>query len=48
MTDFLRAVIREDADELTLRAHEESVLRTFVDTTNLRNKKWKSLLDDAD
>ena len=28
-TDFLGPVVREGADELTLRAHEERVLRTY-------------------
>ena len=37
-TDFSGAVIREGADELTLRAHEEGVLRTFIDTSNARPK----------
>ena len=38
-TDFPRAVIREGAGELTLRAHEEGVLRTFIDTSNMGNKR---------
>ena len=29
-TDFPGAVIREGADGLTLRAHEEGVLHTFI------------------
>ena len=28
-TDFLEAVVRRGADELTLRAEEEGILRTF-------------------
>ena len=31
---FSSEVIREEADEVTLRAHEEGVRRTFIDTTN--------------
>ena len=34
-TGYTGAVIREGADELTLRAHEESVLRTFIDTSKV-------------
>ena len=30
------------ADELTLRTHEEGVLRTFMDTTNVKNEKMVS------
>ena len=37
-TDFLGAVIREDADELTWRAHEEGVLRTFY----RHHPRWKT------
>ena len=38
-TDFPGAVIREGADELTLRAHEEGVMRTFIDTANVGDQK---------
>ena len=38
-TDFPEAVVREGADELTLRADEEGALRTFIVTTNVVNKK---------
>ena len=31
---FSSEVIREEADEVTLRAHEEGVRRIFIDTTN--------------
>ena len=31
---FSEEVIREEADEVTLRAHEEGVRRTFIDTAN--------------
>ena len=42
-----RAVVREGAGELTLRAHEEGVVRSFIDTTNVGNKRWvPSLVDD--
>ena len=34
-TDFLGAGIHEGTDELTLRAREEGVLRTFLDTSNV-------------
>ena len=29
------------ADELALRAHEHGVVRSFIDTTNVRNKRWE-------
>ena len=38
-TDFPGAVVREGADELTLRAHEEGAVRSFIDTTNVGDKK---------
>ena len=38
-TDFLEAVVREGADELTLRADEKDTLRTFIDTTNVGERK---------
>ena len=47
-TDFLGAAIGEGADELTLRAHEEGVLRTFIDTTNVGNKRWRPPQVDED
>ena len=31
-TDFLEAVMRDGADELTLRAEEEGMLRNVIDT----------------
>ena len=34
-TDFSGAVLRDGAGELTFRAHEEGVLRTFIDTANV-------------
>ena len=42
IADFLEAVVQEGADELTLRAEEEGMLRTFIDTTNVGDKRWKS------
>ena len=39
--DFPGAVIREAADELTLRAQEEGVLRTFIDTTTVEGHRWE-------
>ena len=39
-TDFPGAVIREGADELTLRVHEESALRTFMDTSTVGDQRW--------
>ena len=38
-TDFLEAVVREGSDELTLRADGEGALRTFIDTTNVGDKR---------
>ena len=40
-TDFPGAAIGEGVEELTLRAHEEGVLRTFTNTTNVGNKKME-------
>ena len=37
-TDFPGAVVREGMDELTLRAHEEGAVRSFIDT-NVGNKR---------
>ena len=36
-TDLPEAMVREGADELTLRREETGMLRTFVDTTNVRD-----------
>ena len=41
-TDFPEAVVREGADELTLRA-EEGLLRTFADTTDVGDSAGRSL-----
>ena len=47
-TDFPGAVIREGADELTLRAREEGVSRTSIDATNVGNERWwPPLVDDS-
>ena len=37
---FSEEVIREEADEVTLRAHEEGVRRTFIDTTNSGDDRY--------
>ena len=34
-TDFPEAVVREGADELTLRTEEDGMLRTFLETTDV-------------
>ena len=50
-TDFPDAVVREGADELTLRATlraEGGVLRTFSDTTDVGDSRWGSPLVDED
>ena len=48
MTDCPEAVVREGADELTLRAGEEGALRTFIDPTNVGDKRWRPPLVDED
>ena len=47
-TELSGAVIREGADELTLRAQEEGVLRTFIDTSNVGDQRWRPPPVDAD
>ena len=47
-TDFPEAVVREVADELTLRAEEEGALRTFTDTTDVGDSRWEPPLVDED
>ena len=47
-TDFPGAVIREGADELTPLAHEESMLRIFIKTTNVRDQRWEPPQVDAE
>ena len=39
-TDFPDAVVREGADELTLRKEEEGAVRSFIDTTEVGNRGW--------
>ena len=47
--DFCEAVVREGADELTLRGEEEEgMLRTFVDTTNVGDSRWEPPPVDED
>ena len=46
--DFLGSVVRERADELTLRAEEEGMLRTFIDTTDVGDNRWGPPLVDGD
>ena len=48
MTPKFTAIIREGADELTLRAEEEGVRYTFIDTTNVEDQQWGPPLVDAD
>ena len=38
-TDFPEAVVREGADELTLRTEEEGILHTFIDTTDVGDRR---------
>ena len=40
---FSQAVVREGADELTLRREEEGVLRTFIDTTDTTTRDWRAI-----
>ena len=47
-TDFPGAVLLDAAGELTLRAHEEGVFRTFIDTANVGNKRWRPPQVDED
>ena len=46
-TDFPEPVVREGADELTLR-REEGMLRTFMDTTTVGDSAWEPTLVDED
>ena len=39
-------VLREGADELTMRREEEGLLRTVIDTTNVEDNKWVPPLVD--
>ena len=47
-TDFPGAVVPEGVDDVRLRADEEGVLRTFINTTNVGNKRWSPPLVDED
>ena len=47
-TDLSGATIREDADELTRRAHEEDVQRIFIDISKIDGQRWDPPLLDAD
>ena len=46
--DFLEAVVREGAEEMTLKRDEEGMLRTFVNTTNVKDSEWKPTLVNED
>ena len=46
--DLLVAVLREGADELIMRREEEGMLRTFIDTSNVRDNRWGPPLVDED
>ena len=39
---------REGADELTLRAEEAGMLRTYMDTTDVGDSRWVPPLVDED
>ena len=45
---FPEAVIREGADELTLRAEEVGSRRTFIDTKHIELERWGPPLVDSD
>ena len=44
---FPQAAVREAVDELTLRREEEGMLRTFIDTTNVGDSRWRPPMVDA-
>ena len=46
-TDVPQAVVREGADELTLRA-EEGMLRTIIDPADVGDNRWWPPLVDED
>ena len=46
--DFPEAVVREGADELTLRRGEEGTQRSFTNTTNAGDNRWWPPLVDED
>ena len=39
-TDFPEAVVREGAAQLRLRAEQEGILHTFIDTTDVGDRRW--------
>ena len=47
-TDCLEAVVRGGAEELTVSADEEGMLRTFIDTTDVGDNSWRPALVDED
>ena len=48
IADFPEAVIREGAEELTLRVEEVGSRRTFIDSTHVEAERWGAPLVDAD
>ena len=46
-TDYYRAMAREGADEPTLRAEEEGMLRTFIDTTDVGDDREPPLVNEG-
>ena len=46
-TDVPEVVVREGADELTVR-RREGMLRAFIDTTNVGDSRWRPPLVDED
>ena len=47
-TDFAEVVVREGADELTVRREDEGMLRSVIDTTNVGDSRVGPLLVDED
>ena len=45
---FPNALIEEGVGELTLREGEEGVQRSFIDTTNAGDSRWRPPLEDED
>ena len=45
---FPQAIIREGADELTLRAEEVGSVRAFIDTKHIELERWGPPQVDAD
>ena len=48
LADIPEAIVREGPDELTLRAEQAGVSRTFIDTTYVADFKWRPPLVDED